>query len=81
MQIKRIFDVNFEGFKMISIDFYILLIYDHPKGKNALMGNEKILFFKNTFIKCMIFVANFQQMLQKILSTIVWYQNSFEIFF
>jgi len=29
----------------------------------------------------MIIVANFQQMLQKILSTIVWYQNSFEIFF
>ena len=97
MQIRRIFYVNFEGFKMVfwkkvrrqklfmlivSIDFlYFFWFMIIQKAQKLSWKMRKMLFFKNPFTKCMTIVANLQQMLQKILSTIFWYLNSFEIFF
>ena len=97
IQIRWIFYVNFEGFKMsfwkkvrrqklfmliISIDFlYFFWFMIIQKAQNLSWKMRKMFFSKNSFTKCVIIVANLQQMLQKNFSTIFWYLNSFKIFF
>ena len=65
-------------FYWFFIFFWFMII---QKAQKLSWKMRKMLFFKNSFTKCMTIVANLQQMLQKILSTIFWYLNSFEIFF
>ena len=97
MQITRIFHINFEGFKMVfwkkfwREKLFILIVFIDclyffwfmiiQKAQKLSWKMRKMLFFKNPLTKCMTIVANLQQMLQNILSTIFWYLNSSEISF
>ena len=68
----------FEQFLWI---FYIFLIFDHPKGTKIEMENEKNALFQKSLHQMYDNYCKFSTNVAKILSTIVWHQNSFEIFF